>query len=298
MNLRGIYPKRPLWTHKGKHGYVLILAGSKRYSGSPIFNAISALRAGADLTCCVGPERAMNIAATFLPDMICHPLSGDILRPKYVPFILDLARKPGATSVGTGPALHLLASRDDAGFDSIIIGCGLGRAPETVKAIQEIIAGTDIPMVIDADGIRAIAQKRDIIKGKTVVLTPHIVEFEILSGEKVRANIEDRKDKVKKWAKILDCTILLKGHIDVISDGKEVALNKTGCPFMTVGGLGDTLSGILGAILARKIKPFEAAKAASFINGKAGEQASKKYGEGLMASDIFEFIPQVIKRYQ
>ena len=132
------------------------------------------------------------------------------------------------------------------------------------------------------------------------------------SGETVRANVEDRKDKVKKWAKILGCTILLKGHIDVISDGRQAALNKTGSPYMTKGGLGDTLSGILGAILARlpspgakatggqtrKIKPFEAAKAASFINGKAGEQASKKYGEGLMASDIFEFIPQVIKRYQ
>jgi len=301
VNLKKVYPERPLWTHKGEHGYVLILAGSKRYSGSPIFNAVSALRAGADLITCVGPERAMNIAAAFLPDMICHPLAGDILKPKYVPFILDLAH-PVRNNISNGAQK----------FDSMVLGCGLGRAPETVKAIQEIITGIDIPMVIDADGIRAIAQKREIIKGKTVVLTPHILEFEILTGEKVRANVEDRKDKVKKWAKILGCTILLKGHIDVISDGRQAALNKTGSPYMTKGGLGDTLSGILGAILARlpspgakatggqtrKIKPFEAAKAASFINGKAGEQASKKYGEGLMASDIFEFIPQVIKRYQ
>jgi len=306
MNLKRVYPKRPLWTHKGEHGYVLILAGSKRYSGSPVFNAVSALRAGADLTCCVGPERAMNIAAAFLPDMICHPLAGDILRPQHVPFILNLAQKPSTTphllpkgAGGAGLVPHRPAeSGTGAGFDSIILGCGLGRAPETVKAIQEIITGIDKPMVIDADGIRAISQKREIIKGKTAVLTPNILEFEILTGETVRANVEDRKDKVKKWAKILGCTILLKGHIDVISDGRQVALNKTGSPYMTKGGLGDSLSGILGAILARKISPLEAAKAASFINGKAGEQASKKYGEGLMASDIFEFIPQVIKRYR
>ena len=275
MNLRNIYPKRSPWTHKGEHGYVLILAGSKKYSGSPGFNAISALRAGADLTCCVGPERAMNIAATFLPDVIAYPLAGDILRQRYVPFILDLTKR----------------------FDSIILGCGMGRAQETLSSLQEIIARTKKPMVIDADGIRAVAQKKEIVKGKSAVLTPHIAEFEILTGEKVSPEVEDREQKVKKWAKELGCTILLKGHIDVISDGREMALNKTGSPYMTVGGLGDTLSGILGAILARKISPFEAAKAAAFINGKAGELASKKYGEGLLASDLFEFIPQVVKRF-
>ena len=182
-------------------------------------------------------------------------------------------------------------------FDSIVLGCGLGRAPETFKALQEIIEKTKKPMVIDADGIRALAQRKRIIKGKSVVLTPHIVEFEILTGEKVKPEVKDRKLKVKKWAKILSCTILLKGHIDVISDGERIALNKTGSPYMTKGGFGDTLSGILGALLARKIKPFKAARAAAFINGKAGEMAAKKYGEGTLASDIFEFIPKVIKKY-
>lgn len=273
MKLNNIYPQRNPWTHKGEHGYLLVLAGSKRYSGSPIFNAVSALRAGADLVCCLGPKRAMDIAATFLPDMICHPLFGDILRPKDVPYILDLAKN----------------------FDSIVLGSGLGRAPETFKALQEIIEKTELPVVIDADGIRALAQKKRIIKGKSVVLTPHIVEFEILTGKIVRPEVKDRKLKVKKWAKILGCTILLKGHIDVISDGKRVVLNKTGSPYMTKGGFGDTLSGILGALLARKIKPFEAARAAAFINGKAGAKAAKKYGEGTLASDIFEFIPEAIK---
>jgi NAD(P)H-hydrate epimerase len=88
---------------------------------------------------------------------------------------------------------------------------------------------------------------------------------------------------------------LLKGKTDIISDGKEVALNKTGSPFMTKGGTGDTLAGIAGALLARGIPPFEAGQAAAYINGIAGELAAKKFGEGLMATDLIEAIPEAIK---
>jgi len=279
MNLKEIYPPREKWTHKGKNGYLLVIAGSKKYTGSPIFNALAALRAGADLVCCLGPERAMNIAAQFLPDIITFPLVGDYLRKKHLPFILKQIPK----------------------FDSLILGCGLGRSLETFQVVLEIIKKTNLPMVVDADGIRAISQEKEkissILKEKKIVLTPHSKEFEILTGEKLTTEIGERKEKVKKWAKKLNCLILLKGHLDVISDGQEVFLNETGSPFMTKGGFGDILTGILGAILARKVNLFEAAKAASFINGQAGQLAAEKYGEGLLASDSFEIISQVIKNY-
>ena len=279
MNLKEIYPPREKWTHKGKNGYLLVIAGSKKYTGSPIFNALAALRAGADLVCCLGPERAMNITAQFLPDIITFPLVGDCLRKKHLPFILKQIPK----------------------FDSLILGCGLGRSLETFQVVLEIIKKADLPMVVDADGIRALSQEKEkissILKEKKIVLTPHSKEFEILTGEKLTTEIEERKEKVKKWAKKLNCLILLKGHFDVISDGQEVFLNETGSPFMTKGGFGDILTGILGAILARKVNLFEAAKAASFINGQAGQLAAEKYGEGLLASDSFEIISQVIKNY-
>jgi len=279
MNLKEIYPPREKWTHKGKNGYLLVIAGSKKYTGSPIFNALAALRAGADLVYCLGPERAMNIAAQFLPDIITFPLVGDCLRKKHLPFILKQIPK----------------------FDSLILGCGLGRSLETFQVVLEIIKKTNLPMVVDADGIRAISQEKEkissILKEKKIVLTPHSKEFEILTGEKLTIEIEERKEKVKKWAKKLNCLILLKGHFDVISDGQEVFLNETGSPFMTKGGFGDILTGILGAILARKVNLFESAKAASFINGQAGQLAAEKYGEGLLASDSFEIISQVIKNY-
>ncbi len=269
-----IYPKRKKWARKGDHGCVLIISGSKQYSGSPVFNGIAALKAGADLITVAGPKRAMDIAASYSPDMITYPLWGDDLKREHLLDILALAPK----------------------FDSLIIGCGLSRKDETYKAIRAIINNVDLPMVIDAEAIRAVAEDRSIIKNKKVILTPHSEEFRILTGEEVKSEVKDRKEKIKKWSEQLEAVILLKGHIDVISDGKKIAKNKTGSPYMTKGGFGDTLSGICGALLARGIEPFKAAKYAAYINGKAGELAAKKYGESILASDIFEFIPEVIKK--
>lgn len=291
VNLKKYYPKRDLWSHKGQFGYVLIIAGSERYSGSPIFNGTAALRSGADLITIVGPKRAMDIAASFLPDIITCPLNGE-LELEHVPKILGLAKN----------------------FHSLIIGGGLNRSKGTYQAIREIIKNIDLPMVIDAEAIRATAEQKWVMKNKKVIITPHTEEFRILTSEKLKPGVdpvkscetgilpkaklfngvEDRKEKVKKWADKLKVVILLKGHIDVISDGEKIVLNKTGSPFMTKGGFGDTLAGICGALLARKVEPFEAAQVAAYVNGRAGELACKKYGEGVLASDIFELIPSVI----
>lgn len=269
-----IYPKRQKWIHKGDNGYVLIIGGSREYSGSPVFNAMAALKTGADLITIVGPKRAMDIAATFAPDIITYPLEGNDLRSEHLPEILKMAKK----------------------FNSLIIGCGLSRNEETYKTIREIIKNVDLPMVIDAEAIRAIAQEREIIKNKIVILTPHAREFKILTGEEVKPEKRDRKEKVRKWASHLNSVILLKGYLDIISDGKKIAINKTGSPLMTKGGFGDTLSGICGALLARKIECFKAAQIAAYINGRAGELAAKIYGESVLASNIFTFIPGVIKK--
>jgi len=272
MNLKNIYKKRPNWSHKGNFGKVLIISGSERYSGSPIFNAMAALRSGADLIMTVGHKRAMDIAASYLPDIITHSLESE-LSPNNAAEVLSLSEK----------------------FNSLVIGCGLSRGAKTYRAIREIIRKTELPAVIDAEAIRAVAERKEILRGKKIVITPHAEEFRILTGEKVKLETEDRKEKVKKWSEKLNTVILLKGNTDVISGGGKAALNKTGSSYMTKGGFGDTLAGICGALLARGIKPFEAACAAAYINGKAGELASKKFSEGVLASDIFEFLPKVVK---
>ena len=275
MDLKKFYPQRDPWSHKGNFGYVLIVAGSRIYSGSPVFNALGALRAGADLTMIVSCLRAADIAASFAPDLITRPLDKD-LEMKHVGKIVSLAKK----------------------FDSLVIGGGLARNEKTYKAIREIISQVDLPMVLDAEAIRAAAEEPKILENKSAILTPHAGEFKALTGEEVMPEIEDRKEKVKKWAEKLKTTILLKGHIDVISDGKEIILNETGSPLMTKGGTGDILAGICAAFLAKKFSALEAAQAAAFINGKAGEMAAEKYAEGLLASNLLEFIPEVIKKYK
>lgn len=271
MDIRRIYKKRDKWSHKGDFGKVLAVSGSKVYSGSPVFNAISALRSGADLVAVVGHKRAMDITASFAPDLITYPLDSD-LDMANVAEIVELSKN----------------------FDAMIIGCGLERSDDTHRAVREIIKKTSLPVVIDAEAIRAISGDFEMIKEKAAVITPHAEEFRVLTGEKLKPEAKDREGKALKWAKKIGATILIKGNVDVISDGNKTVFNKAGTPYMTKGGFGDTLSGICGALLARGLDPFEAAEAAAYINGKAGEMASLRYGESVLASDIFEFIPKVI----
>lgn len=273
--LREIYKKRDKKVHKYNFGSLLVIGGSKIYSGSPAFNALSALRSGVDLVEITAPERAANIIGGFSPDLITHLLKGDFLKTKHLKQIYKISKNK------TG----------------VIIGGGLGREKETFKAVQKFLSETKLPCVIDADAIHAIAGKKNIMSGKNFVITPHAHEFFVFSGEKILKDLEERKKQVKKLAKELKTTILLKGNTDIISDGNKIYLNKTGTPYMTKGGTGDTLAGIVGALLARKVKPFESAWCGAYINGKAGELASKKFGEGLLASDLLNEIPNVIKEY-
>ncbi len=270
--LKAVYKKRDIWCHKGNFGSLLVIGGSRLYSGSPAFNALAALRAGCDLTTIIAPERAANIDAGFCPDMITYPLKGDYLSKKHLPILVN-------------------SSKDK---DAIVIGGGLGRNNETMQAVNGFLKHAHLPCVIDADAIRAVAKNKSVLR-KDFVITPHIREFYALTGLKAINDINDRIEKTKKAASRIGCTILLKGHIDVISDGKNTAVNKTGSPFMTKGGTGDALAGICGAMLARGAGCFDAACAAAYINGLAGEMASEKYGESVMASDLIENIAAAIK---
>ena len=152
-----------------------------------------------------------------------------------------------------------------------------------------------VPLVLDADALRSIAQKPQVVFGKQVILTPHAGELAILLNQTaVSDDFEAKLVAAKQAAAKYHAVILLKGYVDIITDGATTITNNSGTPLMTKGGFGDTLSGILGALLARGVGLFEAAHVAAYINGRAGELAAEKKGEGVVASDIFDFIPQVI----
>jgi len=270
--LKEVYKRRDEWSRKFDFGHLLVIGGSKQYSGSPAFNALAALRSGVDLVTIAAPERAADIVASFAPDLIAYPLEGDYLNKKHLPELLKLTQNKTA----------------------VVIGGGLCREKEILETILEYLKKISIPCVIDADAIHAVALDKNIVRERKFVITPHNYEFKVLSGKEVSTTPLERINSVIKLADDLKTIILLKGHIDIISDGNEAALNETGSPYMTKGGCGDTLAGICGALLARGTNAFTAACASAYINGKAGEIASKRFGESLTASDLINSIPEAI----
>lgn len=272
--LKKVYRKRDKWSHKGQYGKLVVIAGCERHTGSACFVGLAAYRAGCDLVYVASPRRSADIAANFSPVLITEPLKGDMLATEHVGRILSLIKEVRGTAVAIGP--------------------GLWRNNETNNAILELIKRIDLPMVIDADAIRAVTDK-EMLKKKHCILTPHADEFRQFSGIKVGNDIKQRIKFVKSEAKKINNVIVLKGNVDVITDGKRFMLNKTGSVFMTKGGCGDTMTGICGAFLARGNDKFTAACAAAYVNGKAGELAAKKYGESLLPTDLIEEIHKVIK---
>jgi len=268
-----IYGKRPDWSHKGNFGHVLVIGGSRKYSGSPAFAAMAAFRSGSDLVTIAAPERAADIIASFTPDMITEPLKGNYLSNKHLYPILELAKA--------------------AVF--IVVGGGIERRKETMALVHNLLKNVKLPCVIDADAIHAISHNPAVLSGRPFVLTPHQREFQSLAKQDVGNDLSQRSDVVRLFAQRFRTTVLLKGHVDIISDGERLSHNMTGNPNMTKGGTGDTLAGICGAMLGMKFDPFTASCAAAYINGAAGDVAAKEKGPGLMASDLLDKIPLIIR---
>ncbi|KKW04161.1 MAG: NAD(P)H-hydrate dehydratase [Candidatus Wildermuthbacteria bacterium RIFCSPLOWO2_02_FULL_47_9c] len=280
QEVKKMYPPRPVQSRKYDHGLMLVIGGSEYYTGAPAIAAFAGFRAGLDMVRILAPKRAADIIASFSPVLAAYGLDGSHIEKKDVSFLIS--RTMAAKEIARGNV-------------SILIGNGLGRDEETQEAIKEYLAAIDLPCVIDADAIYAVAERPEIIVGKPFVFTPHSYEFFELTGKNVHGLPQEEKiELVKQEAARLQTTLLLKSHIDIVSNGSEVILSKTGTPYMTVGGAGDSLAGILGALLARGIAPLEAAAAAAYINGKAGELATKKFKDGLIATDIIEEIPHII----
>ncbi len=278
--LKDIYKPRPADAKKYDFGLLLVIGGSEFYSGSPALSAMAAFKSGVDMVRIIAPKRAADIIASFSPNLAAYPLKGDWLTREHLATLLSMTESAKAVSYGK---------------TAVVIGGGMGRTKETQETILEYLSRVQVPVVIDADAIHAVGGNLEVISGKNFLVTPHAYEFFVLTGKEVYKLPDEEKIKiVQEEAARMGATILLKGPTDIISDGKEIAIDKTGSPYMTVGGTGDTLAGIAGALLARGVNLFEAACAATYINGVAGELAGKKLGESLTATDLIEAIPEVL----
>ena len=278
--LKEIYKPRPAAVIKYDYGLLLVIGGSEFYSGSPALSALAAFKSGVDMVRIIAPKRAADIIASFSPNLAAYPLKGDWLMKEHLATLISMTESAKAVARGN---------------TAVVIGGGMGRSEEVQEAILEYLAQVSVPAVIDADAIHALGKKPEIIPGKSFLITPHTYEFFVLTGKEIYQLPEEEKIKmVQEESARLQTTILLKGKTDIISDGKEVVLNKAGSPYMTVGGTGDTLAGICGALMSRGIDSFTAAQAAAYINGKAGELVAQRKKEGLLATDLIEAIPEVL----
>lgn len=271
--LKSIYLKRNQWSHKGNFGRLLIIGGSKRYTGASGLAGMAALRTGTDLVTIAAPQRAADIIASFSPNLITYPLKGDIITRIHLRELLELSQN----------------------MDVVVIGSGIGRHKQTLDFVLEFLQKTNLPTVIDADAIHAFYKNTELLKDNYII-TPHSKEFESLSGHMPNHQINNRMKMVHDFTRVHKPVILLKGHVDVIANTHEIVVNETGNPYMTVGGTGDVLAGICGAILSMKINPFVSACAAAYINGEAGNIAAKEVGISLTATDVINNIHKVIQK--
>jgi hydroxyethylthiazole kinase-like uncharacterized protein yjeF len=264
--------KRLATSHKGQNGRVLVAGGSKLYFGSPILVSLSAFRTGVDLVYLLAPECTAKYIGPRYPDLIVWGYSGKFLNKKALPLF------------------EQLRSRTDA----MVIGNGITKQSGVLKTASEFIRKWDKPLVIDADAI----QPKLKTNSKQLIYTPHFVEFSRLTKLKTPENLKKRVKLVQNAAEELSATILLKGRPDIISDGDKLMFNNIHNPGMTVGGTGDTLAGIACALLSQKHTAFESACMAAYINGSAGNLAIKEYGYSMLASDVINKIPSVIKQFR
>lgn len=253
--------KRRKTSHKGENGIVLVIGGSELYVGAPIMSSLASLATGIDLAYLAAPKEVALVANVYSPDLISIKLPGNFLRQSHISKFKKFIDKA----------------------DVIVIGPGLGLKKDTVLAVRRLVKMIKKPKVIDADALRA-------IKGMDVhncVLTPHHGEFMNLFDE------PGDWETIKKHAK-KDKIILLKGHVDLVSDGKKVYSVHGGTEAMTVGGTGDVLTGIVAGLIAKGDSLLGAARKASHINKKAGEIVFKKKKYGLLASDLINEIPKIV----
>jgi NAD(P)H-hydrate epimerase len=269
---------RKATARKGDFGRILIVGGSDVYSGAPALAGLAALRTGADLVSIVTPEPVASAVRSYSPNLMVSSLGTRVLMRESAESIIDAASSQ----------------------DVVALGPGLGLDRDTVlatRAIVETLVSIAKPIILDADGLKALAGSELSLNPDFSVLTPHWGELSILMEKRLgmASDMSNRVDAALETAKKYNSVILLKGPIDVVThpDGRH-KLNRTGVPAMSVGGTGDVLSGIVAALLARGQGAFKAASAAAFVSGTAGELAFMELGDHILATDCIDRIPSAM----
>lgn len=269
-----LLPDRDPWGHKGTFGKVLLLCGSRGFTGAAYLSAMGALRSGAGLVFLGVPESIYTIEAVKLNEPVVFPLPDEDGKLSFL-------------------AVSEIEKRL-VNMDAVLIGCGLGQSRGTLAVVKAVLEKARCPVVLDADGINVLAEHKDILRGRKypTVLTPHDGEF-IRFGGTIG---EDRMASASYFAREWNSIVLLKGHRTCITDGETGYTNHTGNPGMAVGGSGDVLAGIIVSLLGQGIVPLEAAACGAWLHGAAGDLCAREIGQyGMLPTDMLGALPRLLK---
>lgn len=268
-----ILPDRAIHAHKGDFGRILLLCGSRGYTGAAALAAMGALRSGAGLVYLGVPESIYPIEAIKLTE----------------PIVFPLPEQDGKLSEAAIP--QILQRLEN--MDAVLIGPGLGQSEDTWAVTRVVLEHAKCPVVVDADGINVLAPHMDILRKRhdPTILTPHTGEFQRLG-----CLGKDRLSEAEAFAGEYGCILLLKGHETVITNGAETYINQTGNPGMAVGGSGDVLAGIIVSLLGQKLPLLKAVACGAWLHGAAGDICAKQIGQyGMLPSDMVEVLPRLMK---
>ena len=278
-------PPRPLSSHKGSYGRVLVVAGSTGMTGAAALASEAALRAGAGLVTLATPKHLNPILEGLLPEVMTLPLS---------------ETDTGSLAVSATSAILEFAEKTKS---ILAIGPGLSQHPETVSLVHHLIRenrehGLDLRMVIDADGLNALAHDRETLSllNREVVLTPHPGEMARLTNTAVPTLEKDRIRTVQQFASDHGVTLVFKGAPTVTgTPNGNLWVNSTGNPGMATGGMGDVLTGTIAGLMAQGISSESAAALGVYLHGLAGDIVAETSGmHSLIASDVLKTVPQAI----
>lgn len=274
QDILDILPDRKPESHKGDYGKVLLICGSKGYTGAAALAAMGTLRSGAGLVYLAVPESIYAIEAVKLTE----------------PIVMPLPDQDGRLSTAAGTEIRNLMEHKNA----VLIGPGLGQSEGVFAAVKTVLKEFPGPVVLDADGINVIAKHKDLLRGRTgpMILTPHAGEFARIAD----ISTGDRFVDAVTFAAEYGVVLLLKGHRTIITDGKSAYVNHTGNPGMAVGGSGDVLAGIIVSLLGQGLQPMDAASCSAWLHGTAGDICAKQMGQyGMLPSDILLALPRLLK---
>lgn len=268
-------PARKSKSRKGGNGIVLVVGGSYIYHGAPILSSLAALKCGTDLVYTSVPKVNVTPTRAVSPNLIVIPLVDQKLTLGAVKKLIGaLPRNLHSATIGMGLAI---------------------QEKNSLLHFVKSLVDRDVRLSLDASAL--IPDVLPLLANKNVVVTPHAGEFKRLFGVAPSNTKNERINLVESKAKEFGITVLLKGAIDIVSNGTTTYLNEKKTPAMTVGGTGDVLSGLVAGLLSNNRNPLESVAAATFINGLAGKSAQKRLGLHMTSMDLLDEIPSVMKPF-